>query len=280
MRTAGASPGSRASETPTASGSRHAERFRMTVLCAAFTLGSTAACAAFAEGPASIDNQVWRVALENDSAARAADKPMPDFSSEIEARKSYSIPALEILGFDFLLNQFNRRYIGSPYHTNLSTINRNLHHGWVVDNDPYSTNQFGHPYQGSMYHGFARSAGLNYWESLGYTFAGSAFWEIAGETTPPSRNDQIASGIAGSFLGESLFRMANLVLEKGAGVPRFWREVGAAAISPATGFNRLAFGDRFDTIFASRNPAYYGRLALGVRPNLSVAATRQVRSQD
>ena len=101
-----------------------------------------------------------------------------------------------------------------------------------------------------MYHGFARSAGLDYWESLGYTFAGSALWEIAGENTPPSSNDQVASGIGGTFLGEALFRMSNLVLEHD-GMPRFWRELGAAVISPSTGFNRLAFGDRFDGVFST-----------------------------
>ena len=69
----------------------------------------------------------------------------------------------------------------------------------AVDSDPFNINQFGHPYQGSMYHGFARSAGFNYWESAGYTFAGSALWEIAGETTPPSINDQVASGIGGTL---------------------------------------------------------------------------------
>ena len=74
-------------------------------------------------------------------------------------------------------------------------------------------NQFAHPYQGSMYHGFARSAGLNYWESLLYDNAGSFLWETGGETTHPSINDQIASGIGGSFFGEALFRMASLVLE-------------------------------------------------------------------
>jgi hypothetical protein len=113
-----------------------------------------------------------------------------------------------------------------------------------------------------MYHGFARSAGLSYWESLGYTFAGSAAWEIAGEKTPPSKNDQITTGIGGTFLGEALFRMSSLILEKGEG-PRFWREVSAAVISPSTGFNRLAFGDRFDGIFNSRNPARYSRLGFG-----------------
>ena len=81
----------------------------------------------------------------------------------------------------------------------------------MVDNDPFQVNQFMHPYQGSLYHGAARSAGLSYWEAAALTFAGSAWWEITGEKTPPSRNDQIASGIAGSFLGEPLFRMARLV---------------------------------------------------------------------
>ena len=199
----------------------------------------------------------------NGSAPRPMGALSRDFSADIEARKSYSIPALEIIGFDFLVNQYNRHYSGSrDYDSNLSTIRRNLRSSWGVDNDPFRINQLGHPYQGSMYYGFARSSGLNYWESLAYTFGGSAFWEIAGEKTRPSGNDQVASGIGGSFLGEALFRMANLVLENGR-LPRLWGEAGAAAISPSTGFNRLAFGQREETIFSSRNAEYYSRLNLG-----------------
>jgi hypothetical protein len=185
-------------------------------------------------------------------------------SNDFGRRKSYTIPALEIVGFELLLNGFDRLWFGSDYDVTWSSIKRNLRGGWVTDNDPYQINQLGHPYQGSMYHGFARSAGLNYWESLGYTFAGSLLWEIAGETTRPSKNDQVASGIAGSFLGEALFRMANLVLEQGGGLSRPYRELAAAAISPPTGFNRLAFGDRFDTIWSSRNAGYYSRWGLGI----------------
>jgi hypothetical protein len=114
-----------------------------------------------------------------------------------------------------------------------------------------------------MYHGFARSAGLDYWHSLGYAFAGSALWEIAGEQTRPSRNDQIASGIGGTFLGEALFRISSLVLERGGGTPGLWREISAAAIDPAAGFNRLAFGDRFGGVFSSHDAAYFSRLQLG-----------------
>lgn len=188
-----------------------------------------------------------------------------DDASAPGPQQSYAIPAAEIVGFDLLLNAYDRRRYGgdATYDTTLSSIGRNLRGGWTVDDDPYPTNQLLHPYQGSIYHGFARSAGLNYWQSAAYTFGGSLFWEIAGETTPPSKNDQVASGIAGSFLGEALFRMSNLVLEHGRGTPGGWRELAAAAISPATGFNRHAFGSRFDAVFDSRDAAYYGRLLLG-----------------
>jgi hypothetical protein len=206
-------------------------------------------------------------------AAFAAD---PDAAAEIEARKSYDIPALEIVGFDILVNRYNRYFSNSrrDYAVSFSSVRKNLSSGWGTDNDPFRTNQLGHPYQGSMYHGFARSAGLSYWESLGYTFAGSAAWEIAGENTRPSTNDQISSGVGGTFLGEALFRMSSLVLEKSVGVPRFWRETAAAVISPATGFNRLAFGERFDKVFPSHNPDYYSRVGLG-----AIGTTKNIQGQ-
>jgi hypothetical protein len=177
----------------------------------------------------------------------------------------YAIPALEIIGFDFLVNRLNYHF-GSEkedYAVTAESIRRNLKSGWSSDRDPFNINQLGHPYQGSMYHGFARSAGFNYWESAAYTFAGSAMWEIAGETTHPSINDQIATGIGGTFLGEALFRMSNLILERGGGMPRFWRELAAAAVSPSTGFNRLVFSDRYGAVYSSKDAAYYSRLGLG-----------------
>jgi hypothetical protein len=198
-----------------------------------------------------------------------------DFLADVDERKSYGIPAGEILLFDGLLNLINRHFVGDEYRSNLSSIGRNLRGSWRVDSDPFTVNQLGHPYQGSMYYGFARSAGLTYWESLGYTVAGSAAWEVAGETTPPSLNDQITTGFGGSFLGEALFRMSNLVLEQ-ANMPKFWREVMGSAISPPSGLNRLAFGNRFDRIFSSHDPIYYGRFALGA----STATTRQIGRSD
>ena len=109
----------------------------------------------------------------------------------------------------------------------------------------------------------SRSAGLNFWESLLYTAAGSFLWELGGETTPPSINDQITTTFGGTFLGEPLFRMASLLLEGGGGKPGFWRELGAAVISPPTGFNRLVFGNRFDAVFPSHDPAIFTRFQVG-----------------
>jgi hypothetical protein len=213
--------------------------------------------------------------------AWAKDKPRAPtavLSWETGAGKSYLIPALEIPGFILLLNAYDRLAYPNEmsggkktYDTNLSTFWDHVVHGpWGVDQDAFAMNQFNHPYQGSMYYGFARSAGLNYWESFLYTNAGSFLWETYGENTPPSTNDQIASGIAGTFFGETLFRMASLLLEGDGGKPGFWRELGAAAISPPTGFNRLAFGNRFKAVFPSHNPAVFWRLRLGASLNSSL----------
>src|SRR5689334_3079962 len=185
---------------------------------------------------------------------------------ETGAGRSYLIPGVEILGYLFLLNQFDRHYTEptSTYETNGDTIWHNLTDSqWVVDSDQFSVNQFLHPYSGSIYYGLARSAGLTFWESFLYSAAGSFLWEIGGETTQPSINDMIMTPIGGTFLGEPLFRMASLLLETDEGKPGFWRELGAAVLSPPMGFNRLIFGDRFDTVFPSRQPATFLRLRLG-----------------
>ena len=205
------------------------------------------------------------------SSAEAADQAAPSDTPsagatrpEFGANRSYLIPALEVGGFVFGLNQFNRRVLDDKdYDSNFTSIRRNLTDTPQVDKDPFSINQLGHPYQGTIYYGFARSAGLNYWQSLGYTLAGSYLWETFGENTRPSLNDHINSGIGGTFLGEPLFRMASLLLEGGGEAPGFWRELGAALLSPSTGFNRLVFGDRFDAIFPSRDPAIFFRLRFG-----------------
>jgi hypothetical protein len=187
---------------------------------------------------------------------------------ETGSGKSYLIPAFEVLGFNLVMNLVSRITPTDFNNTNLSTFWHNAVHGaWELDQDGFRVNQFGHPYHGSLYYGFARSAGLDFWWSSGYTFAGSFLWETAAENKPPSINDQIASGIAGSFWGEPFFRMASLLLGDSAN-PGFWRELGAALISPPTGFNRLFFGERFKPVFPSRHPAVFQ--SVGVGPTLDL----------
>jgi len=218
-------------------------------------------------------------------AAPAGESAPP--SAQAEARPygeqpNYVLPIYEVIGFNLLLNLYDRHVYGDEYKSTLASIRRNLHSSWVVDDDPFSINQLYHPYQGATYFGFARSTGVDYWKSLAYSIGGSAMWEIAGETTPPSRNDLINTGIGGSFLGEVLFRLANLFLENES-VPPFWREVGAAAISPSTGFNRIAFGERYKSVFDSHGPVNYSRLSVGfsgTAQNESGASTTHLKRNE
>jgi hypothetical protein len=174
----------------------------------------------FISFPAALAQEVAAIHEDTTSAepsARVApdENPSQDVGS-VKIRRSYVIPAFEIVGFNFALNRFDKRFLPDPetFDVNRSTIRRNLKTKWVVDADPFAVNQFLHPYHGSIYHTTARSTGLRYWEAAIYTVLGSALWEVAGETEPPSINDQVASGVGGSFFGEALFRMANLTLGK------------------------------------------------------------------
>jgi hypothetical protein len=204
-------------------------------------------------------------------AAAQVDPPPPPppipAVEEAKPRKSFLLPILEIVVMDAGINLVNRQGPdGHFYKVTGSSIRRNLRSKWVIDDDPFDVNQFLHPYQGAMYHGIARSAGLNYWQSVGYTFAGSALWEIAGEVTKPSKNDQIASGIAGSFFGEPLFRLSEALIHGMHGTRKssgFWRFVAATIVSPPNGINHKIFGDRYEASGTSNEGATDLRLQLG-----------------
>jgi len=193
----------------------------------------------------------------------------PALSWETGEGKSYAVPAAEIPLFLLGLNLVDRVIYSDDvqddkkvYSVNLSTTWDHIRRqNWEFDQDPFNVNQFAHPYQGAVMYGLARSSGLNFWESLAYSNAGSFIWKMAGETDPPSINDMITTGNAGSLLGEALFRMATLVLKEGNDT---LHEASAALISPATAFNRHVFGDRFHTRFPDHDPALFWRLRLGI----------------
>ena len=123
------------------------------------------------------------------------------------------------------------------------SINHNLHHGVVWDNDRFSTNFFAHPFHGSLYFNAARSNGMNFWHSFPYALGGSLMWELACETEPPAVNDLIATSVGGAALGEATHRMAALLFDSSRrGVARVWREALGTILSPVDGLNRLLSG--------------------------------------
>ena len=120
----------------------------------------------------------------------------------------------------------------------------NISHPMVWDNDQFSTNLFAHPYHGGLYYSTARSNGLNLYESLPYSIAGSLMWEYMGEKEPPAINDLMATSMGGVALGEVSYRLSNLVLNDATrGFSRFFRELIGTVINPMRGLNRLVTGD-------------------------------------
>jgi hypothetical protein len=89
---------------------------------------------------------LWAAAEGDKTAARGASQ---NTIWDTGIGKSYWIPALEIIGFDVLLNQVDRHFVdrSGTYNSNRASIIRNFHSGWVEDRDRFDINQLGHPYR-------------------------------------------------------------------------------------------------------------------------------------
>ncbi|MFN8390720.1 MAG: DUF3943 domain-containing protein [Bdellovibrionota bacterium] len=199
-----------------------------------------------------------------------------------DGEKSYILPAFEIVGFQVLLNLFDRN-VGSEkesYRTDLHTIHHNFESDWEFDRDSFDINQIGHPYQGSVYYNLARSSGLNFYESFGYTFAGSYLWEIAGETTKPSVNDQITTSFGGTFLGEALFRTGEVFFRTADRTEAPAPTVAGAITAPAADFNRAVLDKPVTPDLRRQHPAMYRAVELGYANNVNVFNAFDTRSID
>jgi hypothetical protein len=203
------------------------------------------------------------------AAAVPAQRAPTTRGSDTSAGKSFVLPATELAGFLVSLNVYDRYAYANEiqdgkrvYSTTLRTTWDHLRQQrWVHDPDPFNVNQFGHPYQGATMYGIGRSTGHGFWTSLAYSDIGSFTWEMAGETGPPSINDLITTGQAGSLLGEALYRLSDLVIKDR---PRnVWHGALAGLLSPPRAVNRLAFGDRYRKQLPDSAPATSWQVRLG-----------------
>jgi len=114
---------------------------------------------------------------------------------------------------------------------------------WTWDNDGFTTNQFGHPYQGSLFYSAFRANGYSFWQSAPASFAGSYLWETFAENQAPAPNDFINTGFGGITLGEMTYKLANRILDnRSRGLERQVREIFALLVNPMNGFRRLVDG--------------------------------------
>jgi hypothetical protein len=180
----------------------------------------------------------------------------PDTLPEIVIEKNFGRAFGEVVAVNLFVWSFNRflREGGTNPGFRISGESwwNNIQNGFEWDDNNFSTNQFAHPFHGSLYYNAARSNGYNYWESIPFTFAGSFMWEYFGETHHPSINDWYSTAVGGIAMGESLYRLSSMVLDNEAtGASRTWRELGALAMNPVRGVNRIVTGEAFKQ---HRNP--------------------------
>ncbi len=193
-------------------------------------------CLSIFNGMASLaNNQI----IEVDAEKINYNKPDPGPSIQ-----QYLLPIPAILGVNFICWEYSKAFTNESW-VNISwkTVKENISHGYVFDVDEFSTNQFGHPYQGGVYYSCARSAGLGFWPSSLYALFGSWQWETFMENEYPSLNDLLTTSVGGSALGEVSYRLSNYFLDDSShGLERILREFIGLAINPAHGFERLFSG--------------------------------------
>jgi hypothetical protein len=161
--------------------------------------------------------------------------------------RRWDVAVLEVATLNLVTWAFGH-YILDGYWTQISleTMDINLRHGFEWDPNMFKNNFNSHPYHGNTYFNSARTNGMNFWESVPYAFTGSLTWEMFMESEFPSYGDLIMTTMGGISLGETLYRFSEQLLDdRTSGSERVFRELGAAALNPVGGFNRLVRGDMF-----------------------------------
>jgi Domain of unknown function (DUF3943) len=171
----------------------------------------------------------------------------PDGVETYVVKRRPVLAAAEILGTNtaiWIYDRYIRSGGGEGFKIGFQSWKQNILNGFEWDDNNFDTNQFAHPYHGSLYFNAARSNGYNFWESIPFTWAGSFTWEYFYETHHPALNDWVNTSMGGTTLGEALDRLATMVTDNTAtGSGRTWKELGGMLIDPMRGFTRLVTGD-------------------------------------
>lgn len=163
---------------------------------------------------------------------------------EYNKRSSAWVVAFKVISANAIIWGADRYILNYSYaRIGPKTWKNNFKMGWEWDRDRFGMNFFFHPYSGGLFFNSARASGFGYFESVPFVFLGSLTWEYLGETTRPAYNDIINTTISGAFFGEILYRLSsNLLDDRTTGANRFFREFGAAVLSPGRFFSRLFQG--------------------------------------
>lgn len=181
--------------------------------------------------------------VQLDSVCRRVEAPDSADVARLEKKHFWRATA-EVAGIDLGIWAFDCYVTHRDYaKIDFRTIGRNLRHGINWDADQLVTNNFFHPYNGSLFYESARANGFNFYESALFAAAGSTIWELFLEDNYPSTNDLVATPVGGAAVGEVLYRAADaLTDDTKTGWERFGCEFAGAILAPMREFNRIVTG--------------------------------------
>ncbi len=122
----------------------------------------------------------------------------------------------EMVGLIYMLPESVSKWDKDEIGSIGSKYTENVKDGPVWDKDEWLINYVGHPYSGAIYYVVARHAGLNKWQSFGYSvFMSTVFWEYGFEAVAetPSIQDLIVTPIIGSLMGELFIHWEDKILK-------------------------------------------------------------------
>jgi len=176
---------------------------------------------------------------------RNRDKSSAMVGADTLPRARFKRAALQLTLAELIPWSVDRFILNADYaRISLRTIGHNLKFSsWTWDDDQFGTNQFAHPYHGSLYFSSFRANGYSFWQSVPPVLAGSYIWETAAEKQYPSPNDFINTSFGGIVLGEMTYRLSNQIVNNHSrGFKRQFSEVLALVVNPMNGFTRIVDG--------------------------------------